>query len=75
MPLNRLIYLFQETGDSTKHTLKTLKSDNKISLTHSPMERKPQERVKSVNNITKVVDFGAKFWSILKIRYKQQFSN
>ena len=41
----------------------------------SPMEREPQERVKSVNNITKVVDFGAKFWSILKIRYKQQFSN
>jgi len=39
------------------------------------MEREPQERVKSVNNITKVVDFGAKFWSILNIRYKQQFSN
>jgi len=41
----------------------------------SPMEREPQDRVKSVNSITKVVDFGAKFWGILKIRYKQQFSN
>jgi hypothetical protein len=41
----------------------------------SPMEREPQARVKSVYNIRKVVDFGAKFWSILKIRYKQQFSN
>jgi hypothetical protein len=39
------------------------------------MEREPQARVKSVYNIRKVVDFGAKFWSILKIRYKQQFSN
>lgn len=40
----------------------------------SPMEREPQEKVKAVNSITKVVDFGAKFWGILKIRYKEQFS-